>query len=79
MKLNPGKCHLLVSGPKFENVWAQIENVALSVDEYITSLSMKAGKKLSILARSSNFMCANKKRVLMKEFIGSQLDCCPLI
>ena len=44
----------------------------LSFDEYIASICRKAGKKKSVLARLSNFMCTNKKRVLMKAFIESQ-------
>ena len=51
----------------------------LSFDEYIASLRKKAGKKLSVLGRSSNFMCTNKKRVLMKAFIEAQFGYCPLI
>ena len=31
----------------------------LSFDEHIASLCRKAGKKLSVSARLSNFMCAN--------------------
>ena len=41
----------------------------LSFDEHIASLCRKAGKKLSALASLSNFMCTNKKRLLMKAFI----------
>ena len=51
----------------------------LSFDEHIASLCRKAGKKLSVLARLSNFMCTNKKRVLMKAFTESQCGYCPLI
>ena len=51
----------------------------LNFDEHIASLCRKAGKKLSVLARLSNFMCTNKKRVLMKAFIESQFGYCPLI
>ena len=51
----------------------------LSFDKHIVSLCRKAGKKLSVLARLSNFMCTNKKRVLMKAFIESQFSYCPLI
>ena len=43
----------------------------LNFDEHIASLCRKAGKKLSVLARLSNFMCTNKKRVLIKAFIES--------
>ena len=96
MKLNQDKCLLLVSGFKYENVWAKIGKTkiweskkqkllgveidrTLSFDEHIASLCRKAGKKLSVLARLSNFMCTNKKRVLMKAFIESQFSYYPLI
>ena len=51
----------------------------LSFDEHIASLYRKAGEKLSVLARLSNFTCTNKKKVLMKAFIESQFGYCPLI
>ena len=87
--------HLLVLRFKYENVWANIGKTkiweskkqkllgveidrTLSFDEHIASLCRKAGKKSS-LVRSSNFMCTNKKRVLMKAFIESQFSYCPLI
>ena len=76
VKLNRDKCHLLVSGFKYENVWANIGKTkiwesekqkrlgveidrTLNFDEYIASLCKKAGNKLSVLARLSNFMCTN--------------------
>ena len=96
IKLNLDKCHLFVSGFKYENVWAKIGKTkiweskkqkllgveidrTLSFDEHIASLCRKAGKKLSVLARLSNFICTNKKRVLMKAFTESQFDYCLLI
>ena len=96
MKLNQDKCHLLVYGCKYENVWTKIGKTkiweskkqkllraeidrTLSLDEHIASLCREAGKKLSVSARLSNFMCTNKKRVLMKAFIASQFSYCPLI
>ena len=33
----------------------------LSLDEHVASLCRKAGTKLSVLARLSNFMCTDKK------------------
>ena len=51
----------------------------LSFLEYIAMLCKKAGTKLSVLARLSNFMCTNKKRVLMKALIESQSRYFPLI
>ena len=43
---NMSKHHLLISRFKYENVWEKIG---------------KAGKKLCVLARLSNFMCTNQK------------------
>ena len=54
-------------------------DINLRFDEYIPSLCGKSGKKLSVLAKLSSFMCTNKKRVLMKAFIESQFGYCPLI
>ena len=94
VKLNQDKCHLLVSGFKYKNIWAKIGKTKIweskkqklsgveinrSFDEHIASLCRKAGKKLSVLARLSNFMYTNQKRVLMEAFIESQFGCYPLI
>ena len=51
----------------------------LCFDEYIAPLYKKTGKKLSFLAKLSNFMCTNKRRVSLKAFIDSQFGYCPLI
>ena len=66
MKLNQNKCHLLVSGFKYENVWAKIgktkiweskKQILLGVEINRTLsfdehiASRKAGKKLPVLAR----------------------------
>ena len=69
MKLNRKKCHLLVSGniwaeighaqiwesPKQKLLGVVIDR-DLSFDGYVSSLYRKAGKKLSALARLSNYM-----------------------
>ena len=52
---------------------------SLDFDLYISSLREKAGKKLSVLARLSNFMSLNQRRTLMKTFIESQFGYCPLV
>ena len=51
----------------------------LNVDLYVSSLFKKAGKKLSVLARLSNFMSLNQRRTLMKTLIESQFGYCLLI
>ena len=85
MKLNQDKCHLLVSGCKHENVWAQIgdERIWKSNKQKLLGLqidrNLKAGKKLLVLARLSNIMSNKERIVLMKSFIESQSGYCPLI
>ena len=51
----------------------------LNFDLYVSSLCKKAGKKLSVLARLSNFMSLNQRQTLMKMFIELQFSYCPLI
>ena len=51
----------------------------LNFDLYVSSLCKKAGKKLSVLARLSNFMSLNQRRTSMKTFIESQPGYCPLV
>ena len=55
------------------------ENLCILGVPLIQAGAEPEGYKLSILARLSNFMCTNKKRVLMKAFIESQFGYCLLI
>ena len=56
----------------------------LSFNEYIASLCRKAGNKLLALERLLSFMCKSfnervlMREILMKAFIESQFDYCPL-
>ena len=51
----------------------------LNFNEHVSSLCRKAGNKLSVLARLSNFMSFKQRRILLKTFIESQSGYCPLI
>ena len=51
----------------------------LNFNEHVSSLCRKAGNKLSVLARLSNFMSFKQRRILLKTFIESQFGYCPLI
>ena len=51
----------------------------LSFDQHISSICSKASKKLHALGRIATFMSFNKRRTLMKAFIESQFNYCPLI
>ena len=51
----------------------------LNFDQHISSICSKASKKLHALGRIASFMSFNKHRTLMKAFIESQFNYCPLI
>ena len=49
----------------------------LNFNENVSSLCRKAGNKLSVLPRLSNFMSFKQRRTLLKTFIESQFGYCP--
>ena len=49
------------------------------VKEHILSLCKKVNRKLHVLSRVSKYMTLNKCRILMRSFIISQFNYCPLI
>ena len=51
----------------------------LSFDNHVSKLCQKASNKLYALARISPYMDQNKLRALMRAFISSHLQYCPLI
>ena len=51
----------------------------LTFHDHIISLCSKANKKLSALSRVSKYMGINKRRILMKSYIFSQFNYCPLV
>ena len=50
----------------------------LNFDEYVYYLCKKPGRKLSVLARLSNYMSFEKRKILLKAFVESQFGYCPL-
>ena len=95
LKLNANKCHLLISNHRKDihiNVEEEIIECEKSVkllgvtidnqlnfNEHVSTIYKRASQKLQALARISNYMCQNKLRTLMKAFIESQFNYCPLI
>ena len=94
MKANADKCHLLVTGNyevssninEFETESNKEEKLVgisigttLSFEHHITSLCKKASQKLHALARIAHYMDFEKRRSLMKAFVISQFNYCPLI
>ena len=51
----------------------------LNFNEHLSSLCKKAGNKLSVLAKLSNFMSFKQRRVLLKTFIESEFRFYPII
>ena len=51
----------------------------LTFDEYISSICNKVAKKINVLSRLVNYMSLDKRRMVMKAFIESQFNYCPLI
>ena len=54
-------------------------DTTLSFEHHVTSLCKKASQKLHALARIAHYMDFKKRRSLMKAFVISQFNYCPLI
>ena len=50
----------------------------LNFDKYVFHLSEKAGRKLSVFARLSNYISFGKRKILLKAFVKSQFGYCQL-
>ena len=93
-KANPAKFHFLLS-PFIERsikimgstTKTSKEEVLLGVridsdltfKEHVTSICSKANQKLHALTRVSKCMSLQKRRILMKSFITSQFNYCPIV
>ena len=51
----------------------------ITMDTHIRNICKKAGAKLSALARIAKFSCEQKRIILMRSFITSQFNYCPII
>ena len=93
MKVNPGKCHLLLS-TKSPEVVLSMEykyNLALqkllgittdselNFDNHLSAICNKGSRKINALGRIANYMSLEKRRIVMKTFIESQFNYCRLI
>ena len=94
MKANPDKCHLLlsksenfeaningnkISNTKFEKLLGVTLDHQLNFDQHISNICKTASNKLHALARVSNYMDFNKKKILFNSYFLSQFNYCPLI
>ena len=93
MKENPEKSHLLWSSKNLEKSYfgeALIESSSteklfgiqidsdLTLDEHFSSICNKARKKINVLRHLVNYMSFDKRRMVMKAFIESHFNYCPL-
>ena len=91
---NPDKSHLLLSDKEDRIITIQSEIIKntnarkllgitfdsdLKFNTHVTNICNKASQKLHALARVSGFMSHNKLRIVMKTFILSQFNYCPLV
>ena len=94
MRANSDKSHLLISCPetlklmindsctessKKELLLGIRFDNELKFDDHVNYLCKKTGQKLHALSRIAPFMNKRKRRIIMKAFIESQFEYCPLI
>ena len=94
MKSNDDKCHLIVANhvdvsvrlnsettegeDSVELLGIHIDN-KLTFNQHVTNLCKKGNQKLHALARISKLLSQDKLKLIMKTFIESQFNYCPLI
>ena len=94
MKSNDDKCHLLVAnqenvsvtiGNEIMQATNSVELLDVKIDknldlnEYVNNLCKKGNQKFHALARISKYLSQDKLNIIMKTFIQSQFNDCPLI
>ena len=94
MKANPGKCHLLLStiqnkctntnnnailSSSSEKLLRITIDTNLKFDIHVNNLCKKVSRKLSALTRIASVMDVDERRSVIKDFISSHFNCCPLV
>ena len=92
-KVNPGKFNFLPSpfvgtqtkimgstrkGSKEEVLLGVRSDSDLTFKEHVTSICSKVNQKLHALTKVSKYMSTQKRHILMKSFIISQFNYCPI-
>ena len=68
-----------LASSSYEKLLGILTDRDLSFDKHIKSLYKRAGQKLNALARTSNYLTHDQKRLFSNSIIKSQLSYCPLI
>ena len=94
MKPNDDKCHLIVTNEDRVSVTLGNETIEatdsidllgikidsnLNFNEHVTNLCKMGNQKLHALARISKYLNEDKLEIIMKTFIQSQFNYCPLV
>ena len=94
MKSNDDKCHLIVANKENISLNLECDIIEssdtvkllgvfidrkLDFSEHVSKLCKKGNQKMHALARISKYLSKDKLRVLMKTFIISQFNYCPLV
>ena len=94
MKSNDDKCHLIVANTNNVSVTMGSETIQasnsvkllgvnidneLNFNTHISNLCKKGNQKLHALARISKYLSKDKLKIIMKTFIISQFNYCPLV
>ena len=94
MKPNNDKCHLIVCNEAnvFVNIGNEtiitsdsVELLGVTIDknlnftDHVSKLCKKGNQKLHALARISKYLSKDKLKIIMKTFIISQFNYCPLV
>ena len=70
MKLNDDKCHLLISGHKYENMWAQIGNTKIWESKTQKLLGVKIDRTLNF---DEHVRSLRKKAGRKLSYLGCQV------
>ena len=68
----------VIENTEEEKLLGVVIDKQLNFETHISKLCQKAGEKLFALARISKYMDSDKLRTLMRCFVISQFQCCPL-
>ena len=94
MKSNDDKCHLIVARLENEyiNIGSEVikssesvELLGIKIDkslnftDHVSRLLKKGNQKLYALARISKYLSPDKLKIIMKTFMQSQINYCPLV
>ena len=94
MKTNPVQCNLLLSTKTPEVISIDGIQITSSTAETLLGITIdselnfenqlsamwnKVSRKINVLGRVVNYMSLEKRRIVMKTFIESQFNYCPLI